>query len=343
MPTETERKSARSTLSAILGQTPTVTSGRVQSKVGASVNGSDSDPIRRIQGILGARYGGMWIEGDAYSVAVVLPTQADAVALANAAPVGATVRVLAARYSYAALSEFAERVSETVATLGLDVTQIGPDPRIGRVVITVSSPNPDLEAAIADSVPVDAFTIDSSGGRWLAAEPREQYPPYRGGRSLFFPANGARCSAGIAFISNSSGLIQGTTAGHCARDGWAVNSGGAPNWPISVGVTNLNVFLASNPAFGDAQLIGPTNQNDMTRRIFEDSLTFTRQVTDKFNNSDFVAGVTNVCKTGLGGGTTCGNVTAGYPQIIFEQDPAVGTDRQVRHLVFMNVTNGCFP
>jgi hypothetical protein len=107
-------------------------------------------------------------------------------------------------------------------------------------------------------------------------------------------------------------------------------------------VTNLNVFLASNPAFGDAQLIGPTSQANMTRRIFEDSNTYTRIVTDKYNNSDFVPGV-SLCKTGVGGGTTCGSVTAGYPQMFFSTNPSVGTERTVRNAVRISVSNGCFP
>jgi hypothetical protein len=145
-------------------------------------------------------------------------------------------------------------------------------------------------------------------------------------------------------ISEINGLVQGTTAGHCAADGSTVKSGGGgSNWPTTVGVTNLNVFLASNPAYGDAQLIGPTLQNEMTRRIFESSpTTYRRIVTDKYGLFDLVAGV-QLCKTGVGGGTTCGTVTGGYPQQYLSTNPNVGTQRTVENAVRISVSNGCFP
>ncbi len=316
---------------------------------GGSEDSSQVEFIDAVQRVLGSRYGGMWIEGATYNIGVVLPTEADR-GLANFAPVGATVRLMAATYSYEQLTTFAQKASQVMQESNIPFVSIGPAADQGKVEIDVAAgvPVESVSSALAAVIPADSFSFVTSGGSWIAGaiiplgyEAREHYPPYRGGRTLYFPDNQLRCSAGIAFVSELSGLIQGSTAGHCAQDGWVVKSGGEPDWPASVGVTNLNVFLASNPAFGDAQLIGPTDQDDMTRKIFEDTYTYNRIVVAKYQNPELVKGL-NVCKTGVGGGTKCGTVVAGYPQLIFEQNPPVGTERFVNNLVFISVTDGCY-
>jgi hypothetical protein len=134
----------------------------------------------------------------------------------------------------------------------------------------------------------------------------------------------------------------GSSAGHCAEANRWVKSGGAPTWPDTVGLTRLNSFLASSPAYGDSLLIGPGDAGDMTRRVYENSST-SLLVTDKFNNSELVPGTT-ICKSGVGGGVSCGVVHLGYPSTIqYEHPGAVGGRRQVRHLVVVRVSTGCYP
>jgi hypothetical protein len=113
---------------------------------------------------------------------------------------------------------------------------------------------------------------------------------------------------------------------------------------VGVGVSLLNTFYVSNPAFGDSTLIGLSNQSDATGYVIE-STTKQRLVTAQFSLSGLVIGV-SLCKSGIGSGTTCGSITGGYPQTRVVAYRHVGTGanltRQVRHLACTSVstTNG---
>ena len=116
--------------------------------------------------------------------------------------------------------------------------------------------------------------------------------------------------------------------------------GNYPAFDVSVGVANSNTFRASTPAFGDATLIGFTNQSDATRYVIE-STSVQRLVTAKFANSRLVVGVA-LCKSGVASSTTCGSITGGYPQTrvvnYFDMDTGVLRSKTVHNMVCTNIT-----
>ena len=131
---------------------------------------SELDFIRAAQSALADRYGGMWIEGDLYSFAVVNRTDADAKLLASLAPIGTTVQALPAKYTYAELTTFGERALQAVAKPEFQVTSIGPRPQIGKIVITVTASNADVQNALASAIPEDSFVVVASEERSVATD-----------------------------------------------------------------------------------------------------------------------------------------------------------------------------
>jgi len=131
------------------------------------------DFIRAAQSALADRYGGMWIEGGVYSVAVVERTQVDSALLTSLAPAGVTVQALPAKYSYAELTTFGDRASQALAKAEFQVTGIGPRPQIGKIVITVPASNADVQNALASNalasaIPEDSFVVVTSEERSVA-------------------------------------------------------------------------------------------------------------------------------------------------------------------------------
>jgi hypothetical protein len=131
---------------------------------------SELDFIRAAQSALADRYGGMWIEGGVYSVAVVERTQADSALLASLAPAGATVQALPAKYSYAELTTLGDRALQALAKAEFQVTTIGPRPQIGKIVITVPASNTDVQNALASAIPEDSFVVETSKERAVAKD-----------------------------------------------------------------------------------------------------------------------------------------------------------------------------
>ena len=316
--------------------------------------GATDDPqdeslfVRAAIDFLGDRYAGIWLDKEFFNVAIVGPTQKDVVELRALVGDDHDLNVFEAKYSYKEIVQFADDAAVVLNEKGATFNMVAPDFSRGAVVVYGANVDPVTE--LRGIVPPDALVAVeadqqmgvSSARRssnlvtdpedeallatmsWVPGEARESYPPYKAGRTLYFPSTNARCSAGFAFKMDADGAKQGSTAGHCALDSRWVSSGGAPSWPDTVGLTRLNTYIASNPAYGDSQLIGPSYAGDIQRKVFEDADT-SRLVTDKFTNAELQPGV-NVCKSGVGGATTCGTIRVPYPvsiQMVYEP-PAGG-------------------
>jgi hypothetical protein len=284
----------------------------------------------------GSRYAGEWASEDDSSITVGVKgpiEDGDIEALSKIAPEGPSTWIAPTRYSRDEIVEFVDKLTTSQIE---GVTSIGPDYRSNQIIVTAMKDD-GLSAQLDEIVPADSFVIRvDAQGNWVAGEAREDYPPYKAGRTLYIPSGPVFCTGGFTMVLNGSGLKQGSTAGHCSPDNRFVNSGGAPSWPDTVGVTNTNVFFASTPAFGDVQLIGFSDQDDARRKVYEND-TVTRLVTTKFSTIGLTIG-TSLCLSGRGTGISCGVVTQEYPNSICENYDPGQPCKNVGHLVFSNLT-----
>lgn len=131
---------------------------------------SELDFIRAAQSALADRYGGMWIKGGVYSVAVVERTHADSALLTSLAPAGVTVQALRAKYSYAELTAFGDRATQALAKAEFQFSSIGPRPQIGKIVITVPDSDANIQNALASVLPEDSFVVQMSKERAVARD-----------------------------------------------------------------------------------------------------------------------------------------------------------------------------
>jgi hypothetical protein len=124
--------------------------------------------VSRARALLGDRYGGIWIDAVTYNVSIVTPTDADVQALSLVASQKVTVKIFEATYSWADLVAFSEQITRYMTEAGISYATLGPDVELGTVLVHVGSADDSLSATLTAVVPAGSFTVDSSGGEWIA-------------------------------------------------------------------------------------------------------------------------------------------------------------------------------
>lgn len=253
------------------------------------------DPAAFLDGVrqrLGARWGGGWIvPGAAPEVHVAVKglgagdeRLVHQLATKFAIPLS-RVRLESVTHSYDELLAAYDRVVASLDTVDLGqssyaITSV--DVEQNRVVLESPSIDIGVRVQLAD-VAGDELLEFEEGVMGLEAEPatsRSDYPPYKAGLKVddsSTPYVGFY-TTGFTMKSNSSGLWQGSTAGHCTDILTTLKAGNG----ATIGVSNMNAFAPYNTSAsnGDAVLIGFSSQSHATNDLYVTS-SYTRDVTSK--------------------------------------------------------------
>lgn len=308
------------------------------------VNRLFSEILGRVQELLGARWGGAWLsfEGDhiALNFSAVAPTAADQSVVNDIVQAYPEFPyplnpIVAVSYSYEELVRFYGVIDAALAQRGDSRIGVEIRPDLGKVVVTLPSPDSPEIDLLSGLVPDDAvlFTV-SPPAFGIALISRNDIPPYKAGKvlnnvdAIVPPGATATCTSGFVFTGDSGsawdGILMGSTAGHCYRlyqrvaDGRGVVVGRASVSPIT--------FWTGDPAEGDAALLPLSiSRTDFQQRVIIDNYT---QYDVRYWKRN--SGITNgllVCASGATTGYDCGYVTSAYPtrvpNIVY-YDPSTG-------------------
>lgn len=222
-------------------------------------------------------------------------------------------------------------VQAAFANDNMGLVLIGHDYAIGEVLL-VAGDGANIEAIVnrvqAITPGEDRETTDGSGVIRLTTtsdvasvtiksgdsvdDEAADVAPYRAGKYLAVGAGNNNCTTGWYFRKN--GINWGSTAGHCGTNGtnvyFAASQRGDVQW---------NQLYAGNPAPVDVSLFDMGNGG--TAYLYR-STTINREVTGKYDNSDFVAGFRTCTRGAFTGDQSCGNLKAGYIDVQIWSDTA---------------------
>lgn len=238
------------------------------------------------------------------------------------------------KYSEETLERFLEIVTPVLSEAPEDtVFMFGPRTESNKIEIILLTEDLGLVSMLEGLVPADALAIEVSPDSMAeTADSRTTYPPYKAGRQVIdIDAPGLfECTAAFDMVFNTGevvGLHQGSSAGHCGRNGDRINSGAAGEIPVGVGNSNT-FFVSDEQAFGDSMLIGYGNQEDATSLVYINESTSVG-VRGKLSIEQLGLGLP-LSKSGRTTEITNGHITRTYPQTIRIHyfDPETGDLRQ---------------
>lgn len=120
--------------------------------------------VSKAIGVLGDRYGGVWLVGSVLSVGVVHEAPADVAQLASFAPPGLVLNVVDVKYSQDQLTGFVDLATGMLANLPEGIIMIAPRTELNKIEVVTNRSVPGLQAALESVLPVDAFVITEQPG-----------------------------------------------------------------------------------------------------------------------------------------------------------------------------------